>query len=47
MLAPDETDRVRLAYGDNWARLRRAKHRYDPTAVFSAVPTLPATTGGE
>lgn len=46
LLAPEETDRVRLAYGDNWARLRRAKHRYDPTGVFSAVPTLPATTGG-
>lgn len=46
LLAPEENDRVRLAYGDNWARLRRAKRRYDPTGVFSAVPTLPATSGG-
>ncbi|SCG46282.1 FAD-binding oxidoreductase [Micromonospora coxensis] len=46
LLAPTDTDRVRLAYGDNWARLRRAKHRYDPRQVFSAVPTLPAVTGG-
>ncbi|PTA45252.1 FAD-binding oxidoreductase [Micromonospora sp. RP3T] len=41
LLAPEETDRVRLAYGPNWDRLRRAKRRYDPHEVFSAVPTLP------
>ncbi|SCL69513.1 FAD/FMN-containing dehydrogenase [Micromonospora citrea] len=44
LLAPAETDRVRLAYGDNWDRLRRAKRRYDPRGVFSAVPTLPPST---
>ncbi|WP_405090452.1 FAD-binding oxidoreductase [Micromonospora sp. NBC_01392] len=41
LLAPEETDRVRLAYGPNWDRLRRARRRYDPHEVFSAVPTLP------
>ncbi|MGC5290879.1 FAD-binding oxidoreductase [Micromonospora sp. DT231] len=41
LLAPEETDRVRLAYGANWARLRRAKHRYDPRDLLTAVPTLP------
>lgn len=44
LLAPEETDRVRLAYGPNWARLRRAKRRYDPRGTFSAVPTLPPAT---
>ena len=41
LLAPEETDRVRLAYGANWARLRRAKRRYDPRELLHAVPTLP------
>jgi FAD/FMN-containing dehydrogenase len=41
LLGPDETDRVRLAYGDNLDRLLRAKHRYDPDGIFSGVPTLP------
>ncbi|MEU7972724.1 BBE domain-containing protein [Micromonospora sp. NPDC049089] len=41
LLAPEETDRVRLAYGANWARLRRAKRRYDPRHLLHAVPTLP------
>ncbi|MFC4020210.1 FAD-binding oxidoreductase [Micromonospora sp. GCM10011542] len=44
LLAPEETERVRLAYGANWERLRRAKHRYDPRHVLSAVPTLPPST---
>ncbi|MET7708248.1 FAD-binding oxidoreductase [Micromonospora sp. NPDC005413] len=41
LLAPEETDRVRLAYGANWARLRRAKRHYDPRDLITAVPTLP------
>ncbi|MEV4499319.1 FAD-binding oxidoreductase [Micromonospora arborensis] len=41
LLAPEETDRVRLAYGTNWARLRRAKRHYDPRDLLTAVPTLP------
>jgi len=41
LLAPEETDRVRLAYGVNWARLRQAKRRYDPRDLLHAVPTLP------
>lgn len=41
LLGPAETDRVRLAYGPNWARLRHAKRRYDSRDLLSAVPTLP------
>ncbi|MEH1168846.1 FAD-binding oxidoreductase [Micromonospora sp. CPCC 205539] len=41
LLAPEEPDRVRLAYGANWERLSRAKRRYDPDDLITAVPTLP------
>ncbi|MFF5057231.1 FAD-binding oxidoreductase [Micromonospora sp. NPDC000663] len=41
LLGPTETDRVRLAYGPNWARLRHAKRRYDSRDLLTAVPTLP------
>jgi FAD/FMN-containing dehydrogenase len=41
LLGPDDTGRVRLAYGPNYERLIRAKCRYDPAGVFSGVPTLP------
>ncbi|MFG1870855.1 FAD-binding oxidoreductase [Micromonospora arborensis] len=43
LLAPEETDRVRLAYGTNWRRLRRAKRHYDPRDLLTAVPTLPSS----
>jgi FAD/FMN-containing dehydrogenase len=41
LLGPDDTERVRLAYGPNLPRLLELKRRYDPDRVFSAVPTLP------
>jgi FAD/FMN-containing dehydrogenase len=38
LLRPDDRDQVAQAYGGNAARLRAAKARYDPDAVFTATP---------
>ncbi len=40
LLGPEEADRIPASYGDNYGRLLAAKRRYDPDAVFSAVPGL-------
>ncbi|GAA4575136.1 FAD-binding oxidoreductase [Planotetraspora kaengkrachanensis] len=42
LLGPDDRDQAEVAYGGNAGRLRAAKRRYDPDAVFSAIP-LPHT----
>ncbi len=38
LLGPDETEQIRHAYGDNAARLQRAKRTYDPGDVFNGIP---------
>ena len=38
LLPPDATDQAAHAYGTNGTRLLSAKRRYDPDAVFHAIP---------
>ena len=40
ILGPDEADRVGLGFAGNLDRLHRAKQRYDPDGIFSAVAAL-------
>ncbi|OBJ87188.1 FAD-binding oxidoreductase [Mycobacterium asiaticum] len=43
LLGPDDHDQIANAYGDNVTRLVAAKNRYDPDAVFTAIP-LPSVS---
>jgi FAD/FMN-containing dehydrogenase len=43
LLGPDDHDQIANAYGDNATRLIAAKKRYDPDAVFTAIP-LPSAS---
>jgi hypothetical protein len=38
LLGPDDHEQTASAYGCNLAALEKAKRRYDPCAVFSAIP---------
>jgi FAD/FMN-containing dehydrogenase len=40
ILGPEDTERTRLGFAGNLARLTAAKHRYDPDGVFSAIASL-------
>jgi FAD/FMN-containing dehydrogenase len=41
LLGRGETDRAAMSYGNNAARLRSAKHHYDPDNIFSSAIPLP------
>jgi FAD/FMN-containing dehydrogenase len=45
LLARDDTTRAAASYGDNSARLLRAKAFYDPDNVFSSAIPLPSRAG--
>jgi FAD/FMN-containing dehydrogenase len=38
LLAADDHEQIAFAYGNNLARLKKAKQRFDPDGVFSATP---------
>ena len=41
LLGPNDREQVAAAYGDNAARLRALKHRFDPDRVFASAIPLP------
>ena len=41
LLAPDDREQVRDAYGSNSVRLRRLKCRFDPGGMFASAIPLP------
>lgn len=41
IIADDEDDRIPDAYGDNYARLRELKAKWDPTKLFSGYYNIP------
>ena len=41
MLAPQDREQARDAYGSNGARLKALKHRFDPDGVFASAIPLP------
>ncbi len=43
LLAQDAVDRALLSYGDNAARLIRAKRHYDPENIFHSAIPLPVS----
>jgi hypothetical protein len=46
-LGPDNQYRIKLAYGENYARPRAAKARFDPSRIFSTPhPTAAETDDG-
>ncbi|WP_327066614.1 FAD-binding oxidoreductase [Kitasatospora sp. NBC_01302] len=45
LMGADESERALLGFGANAERLLAVKRRFDPAAVFSGVPALPAGNG--
>jgi FAD/FMN-containing dehydrogenase len=41
MLGPDEHEQIAHSYGNNLARLRKAKKLFDPDGVFTSATTIP------